>query len=215
MNSASVSSAIERISGLDWRDANELTAVLPDVLEGIAREPERIRDLVASGSQRIEQFPNLYKVVLAESDGGPSLRLHVFPSAAPGSRHSHRWVFASRVLTGRLRHLLFEEDVTYEQRPVGAEPLVSARVELPGNSYVLWPSHVHSIEALEPALTLVIRGPESRQERFVHIPNGDRGWSRRYSASSGLPAGAPVEPGVRAKLIEQVLGQLEGGPLRA
>ena len=203
---------LDRIGSLDWRDSTDLATVLPAILESVAQEPERLHKIVASGSHRIEQFPNFYKVVLAEFDSGPSVRLHVFPRPDAGSRHSHRWVFASRVLTGRLRHLLFEEDVTYEQRPVGAEPLVSSRVELPGNSYVLWPSHVHSIEALEPSLTLVVRGPEVRSERFVHLPDGKRGWSRRYPAASGLPAGDPVEPAVRAKLIEHVLHQLESGP---
>lgn len=207
---SSSSSAVDRISRLDWHDEASLTTVLPTVLESVAQEPGRIREILASGPQRVEQFPNFYKVVVAESDGGPSMRLHVFPRPTAGSRHSHRWVFGSRVLIGRLHHLLFEEDVTYERRPVGAEPLVSARVELPGSSYVLWPSHVHSIEALEPSLTLVVRGPEVRHERFVHVTNGERGWARRYAASSGLPTGTPADSDVRAKVIDYVLRQLAG-----
>jgi len=172
---------------------------------------DEMLDLMESDQMRIEQFPNFFKMVLAEFGGGGSLRLHVFPQRDIGSRHSHRWVFGSKVLVGRLQHNLYEEDTVYELREPGKEPLVSARVEFTGSNYVLWPSHVHSIEALEPTVTLVARGPEIRSRRFVDVPGIERGWARQYARPDQILAGAKVSRSIRSSAIEQAMALLTDG----
>ena len=201
--------ALEPLSRVSWADPTSIVSLLPDALRIIADSRPTLSEYVLD-SERVEKYPNFYKVVLREFATGVSMRLHFFPSPAVGSRHSHRWVFGSHVIAGRLIHNIYEEDTVYERREEGEEPLVMTRSEIPGGSYVLWPSNVHSIEVVEPSLTLVLRGPAVREQRFVHVPGVERGWSRRYNRPDLIPAGVDASPNERATIVKSVLEILRG-----
>jgi len=197
---------------IDWDDPGKVSRDVPVGLTAMSTASRSLRLFVEERCLRVERFPNFFKLVLAQSSNGASLRLHLFPRPGTGSRHSHRWAFGSRVIAGRMRHNLFEEDTVYAGRPAGSEPLVMSREEVAGVGYVLWPSHVHSIEALEPSLTLVLRGPETRQERFVDVPGVERGWARRYARVDSAVAGDEVAAQARAEAIGQALDLLASAP---
>jgi len=161
----------------------------------------------------VEHFPNFFKLVLAVDEGsGWSMRLHYFYREAEGSRHSHRWTFAGRVLEGRLLHTIFEADEDYAARAPGTEPMVLIREEQPGSTYALAPVNVHSIRSLQPSLTLVLRGPEVRSSRFVDVPGIERGWSHRYrTGHEMIRRGERVDSAETGEIVEDVIRMLARG----
>jgi hypothetical protein len=196
---------------VDWSDLTSVFQVGGNLLTGLGQRKHDIVRLIESFPElRVECFPNFFKVVLGtDKETGANLRLHYFPSVAPGSRHSHRWAFSGRVLVGCLRHTIFEEDVDYAEREPGQEQPILVRDELPGSTYALGPVNVHSILPLEPSLTIVLRGPQVRSIRFVDIPGGERGWSRRYENEEGAASRGEVADAATArKVVAEILDLL-------
>lgn len=196
---------------VDWSDLTSVFQVGGKLLTGLGRRRHDIARLIESLPEpRVECFPNFYKVVLgADRETGANLRMHYFPSAVPGSRHSHRWAFSGRVLVGCLRHTIFEKDVDYAEREPGQEQPILVRDELPGSTYALGPVNVHSILPLEPSLTVVLRGPQVRSARFVDIPRVERGWSRRYENEQGATGrGEMADAATAEKVVMNILDLL-------
>lgn len=198
------------LTGVDWSNQDNLLATAPRAVDALTRRHPDLVTALSAGGFRVERFPNFYKVVLHLDVSGASLRVHYFPRPGAGSRHSHRWPFCGKVLTGLLRHTVFEEDVVYATRAPGEERRIMVRNEIPGNAYVLWPEHVHQIEAIQPTVTLVLRGPATRDIRFVDIPGVERGWSKRYERTDVVRSGAEVTGAAAARVLTEVAGLLRG-----
>ena len=208
MDRAMIGDFLEPARQISWGDLTVVHRIGSSILAELDnRRGVLIQSLEQSGPMKVEHFPNFFKVVLATDRAtGWSLRLNYFYGEAEGSRHSHRWMFASRVLEGCLLHTIFEADEDYASRAPGTEPAILVRQERRGSTYALGPTNVHSIRSLQPSISLVVRGPEVRSARFVDIPGIERGWSHRYRREGQMIArGEQVKVATEGQVIEDVI----------
>jgi hypothetical protein len=196
---------VEPLRSLDWRDMEAveaatrkaLTTLLEDrnrpvirqILLALPRHPELLR--------LCEHYDILDKIVLWDDPAGFRVRLHVFLPGYFDRPHNHRWSYASTVLAGQYRHILFG-DAELDERvdPASLTP-VMVRWEQAGSSYVLHHTMVHAVVAEPYTVSLVIRGPAVK-DRFLVMDRGtgESWWqygTGRESAEDAAAKRMPVE----------------------
>lgn len=118
-----------------------------------------------------EEYDIFAKVVLHDNASGVRVRLHVFRPGYFDEPHNHRWSFASVILRGQYRHHLFGNVDLDEHADPASLRAVMVRRELPGSSYALHHSMVHTVVAEPYTVSLVIRGPAVK-DRFLVVDRG-------------------------------------------
>lgn len=169
---------LARLRSTDWADLDRVHAASQELIDlltddpgllsaaiGAARADERLMVLserMRSGMER--------KLVLHD-EGGQGFRIRILQRTAGASSplHSHRWAFSTRVLAGSYEHLLFATDQEIRARgsdTARPKPL-HRRVERRGASYAMNPEMVHQVTALEDELSLMVRGPVTRDQALI------------------------------------------------
>lgn len=157
----------------DWEDLAQVSdrsrSVFSELLHegGLARA---LNDLRTDEHLRgmCERYDFLDKLVLFDDRStSVRVRLHLFRAGYYDRPHNHRWSFASRILRGQYVHRLYgREDVILDaEGDADLEPIME-RVERDGDEYVLHHNSVHAVQADEDTISLVLRGPSSK-ERFL------------------------------------------------
>ncbi|WP_214324788.1 hypothetical protein [Nonomuraea sediminis] len=185
-------SVVEPLRSIDWEDTSSVEETCRKALEqlntnrGILRKalydlPNRPELLALcehpSPVDTAELGQQLDKLVLYEDETGFRVRMHIFWSGCDDLPHNHRWSFASMILKGQFRHLLYGLE-TYEdtmQLPI-PKPL-QVRIERVGSIYALHHSMLHALVAEENAVSLFIRGPVVKERGYLVDPKtGKRIW---------------------------------------
>lgn len=139
----------------------------PDLLLGLATE-------VLADPGAGESYPQMDKLVLWRSqDGDLRLRLHVFSRGYRDRPHNHRWSFASTILAGSYRHTIYGSSADVIERG-DLRPLWTAEHRA-GESYFLDSDAVHSLHVDQLAVSLVLRGPATKDRYFTMVPAGPAG----------------------------------------
>jgi hypothetical protein len=183
----------ELLDGLrtaDWEDIDSLTAVAGRVLEVIATEDGLLRALVAHlpDSPRLaslcEHYDILDKLVLHEDEAGFRIRLHVFHPGHFDRPHNHRWTYASRILRGSYRHVIYGTDdgLANDVHIAQLMPRM-VRVEEAGSTYALHHSMVHAAVAEPNTVSLIVRGPAVKDRFLVSDRQTGKAWWQ-YGAAS-------------------------------
>lgn len=134
------------------------------------RQALREKILEAVADERLvllaEHYDILDKIVLySNEDLGVRLRLHIFGEGYFDRPHNHRWSYASCILSGGYRHIIFNLDALPDAPEVKNLRPVLIREEKAGDFYALHHSQYHSVVAGPNTVTLVWRGP-SRTDKF-------------------------------------------------
>jgi hypothetical protein len=200
---------MEAIAGplrsLDWRDMEAVGAATRKALMTVLEEKNRpvIRKILLAlpGQPELlrlcEHYDILDKVVLWDDPAGFRVRLHVFLPGYFDRPHNHRWSYASTVLAGQYRHILFgDAELDEHVDPASLTP-VMVRWEQAGSSYVLQHTMVHAVVAEPYTVSLVIRGPAVK-DRFLVMDRstGESWWqygAGRESAEDAAAKRMPVE----------------------
>ncbi|HEX3960192.1 MAG TPA: hypothetical protein VHZ03_26740 [Trebonia sp.] len=138
----------------------------------------------------------LDKVVLWDDPAGFRVRLHVFLPGYFDGPHNHRWSYASTILAGEYRRILFGgADLDERVDPASLTP-VMVRWEQAGTSYLLQHTMVHAVVAEPYTVSLVIRGAavKDRFSSWTGVParaggsTGQAGNPQRMPPRSGCPS---------------------------
>jgi hypothetical protein len=167
----STAEGLELLEEIDW------TSMGAEPRSAFAWWSRYVRDRIADPDDELlrsaERYPNFLKFRVADRDGHrSSVRLHYFWSQGDrGSLHSHRWPFWAVLLAGSYGHTIFGVDEASAKRRCMTAPLFSTVVS-PNIPYGLHPSVIHQVETRGPAVSLVLRGPVTRQRRFIQLSDG-------------------------------------------
>ena len=132
-----------------------------------------------------------------DDPAGFRVRLHVFLPGYFDRPHNHRWSYASTVLAGQYRHVLFGDAELDEHIDPASLAPVMVRWEQAGNSYVLQHTMVHAVVAR--AVYRVARHPRAAvKDRFLVMDRGtgESWWqygAGRESAEDAAAKRLPVE----------------------
>jgi hypothetical protein len=200
---------VEPLCALDWRDTEAVEAVTRKALAALLDVGSRqtIRQVLLALPERpellrlCEHYDILDKIVLWDDPTGFRVRLHVFLPGYFDRPHNHRWSYASSVLVGRYRHILFG-DVDLDKRvdPASLTP-VMVRWEQAGSSYALHHTMVHAVVAEPYTVSLVVRGPAVK-DRFLVMDRttGESWW--QYGAAQESPEDAAKKRMLADRVVE-------------
>ncbi len=175
-------------------------------LEGL-RHDEHLRGMC-------ERYDFLDKLVLFDDpDTSVRVRLHLFRSGYYDRPHNHRWSFASRIVRGKYVHRLYgREDVLLgrgEDDPL--EPIME-RVERPDDEYVLHHNSVHSVQAEEDTISLVLRGPAAKDRFLIRDRDAGSFWVKGAASESEQERARKVmAPDLVDSTIDRIRGLLASG----
>jgi hypothetical protein len=186
--------ALAGLRHVDWDDTGSILAGCTPALDAITSIPAVLDDLLETllTDPRLqamcERYDFLDKLVLHDMpDVGVRVRLHLYRDGYYDRPHNHRWSFASRILRGQYGHRIFGTDaaLTEDTDPATLQPLCE-RTETPGSTYALHHASVHTVQASEDTVSLLIRGPAAK-DRFLILdrPAGSSFWA--YGAASETP----------------------------
>ncbi len=201
---------------LDWGDVAAVGEVGLPLLEAVATGDGVLGALVrdATGDRRLldlgEHLPWADKVVLHDDPTGFRLRLHIFQPGYRDRPHSHRWAFASRILHGGYRHEVWgsEADIDPTAPDPSALRLLTVRHEATGSSYALGDSTLHCFTADPGTVSLVLRGPATKDRNMgVDPATGQVRW--KYGAADE-PAAARRQVELTPEHLGRALDALAG-----
>lgn len=191
MNRSPQHPALSRLEQIDWdspasildgcvplfKAAGDEADLLLGLLDRLADDPEL--------ASMCERYDFLDKLVLADLAAAQvRVRLHVYRPGYFDRPHNHRWNFASNIIRGQYRHLIFGRDDTFnEQTDPDALVPIHERIEQPGDHYVLHHSSVHTVRAEADTVSLLVRGPATK-ERFLIIDRAAGGFFWVYGQAN-------------------------------
>lgn len=200
--------------GTDWNNLQQVSdrsqSVFQDLLYsgGLQEALDNLRSDEHLRSM-CERYDFLDKLVLYDDPStSVRVRLHLFRSGYYDRPHNHRWSFASRILRGEYVHRIYgREDVLLGQHD--SQPLdpIMERIEREGDEYVLHHNSVHSVQATEDTISLVLRGPASK-ERFLirDLGAGSSFWVQGAANETPQVRAQKVMP---AALVDATLDRVE------
>lgn len=175
-----------RVRALDWDDLAEVNAVSAELLEALDDDRKELRSLLESAAATpelvglSERLDHLEKIVLHDDPSGWRLRLHLFVLPCADWPHSHRWTFTSRILEGGYRHDFYGSVVGVA--PGDSPSLLASRDERRGDCYTLHCDMIHTALGVPGTVSLLVRGPKSRDRFLVtDVATGAAWW--RYGAA--------------------------------
>jgi hypothetical protein len=176
----------------DWNDTSRVQAAACEALHALAGNPAVIQAALDSipGTPALlalcEHYDILDKLVLHDDPAGFRVRLHVFLPGYFDRPHNHRWPYASTILRGSYRHLLFGGASPDEHTDPATLEAIMVREETAGSTYALHHSVVHAVVAEPYTVSLVIRGP-AVTDRFLVMDRktGESWW--QHGAATETP----------------------------
>jgi hypothetical protein len=187
------------------------------LIEAILDDESRLTS-IAEGSAF---HPNGFVKIVLGPGRIPRLRLHVWPRDRPvrmSNPHGHRWPFASWIITGTLREVVFvpaphgERFAVYDyhgtdgslpDRPSGSASLarLPPQPRRAGTVYTRTSGELHIADPATDDLvaSLVLQGADARPSTPVY---------RRPGQSEPRP-GAPISPGELRGMLKEISGVLE------
>jgi predicted metal-dependent enzyme (double-stranded beta helix superfamily) len=169
-----LSEIFETSGPIDWDDPRAAREIAGAIFDEVTSRDRMLLSLVESISLGAggagESFPCLDKLVLWQSaDREVRLRLHVFFPGYVDRPHNHRWSFVSRLLSGEYGHSIYGfEGGVLEDASGGREPRAVYNARLPsGAEYYLHHSIVHSLRTDAVTVSLVLRGPSTKDAYFT------------------------------------------------
>lgn len=205
--------ALAGLTNVDWDETGSVLAGCTPVFHAITSAPAVLDDLLESllTDPRLqamcERYDFLDKLVLHDMPGaGVRIRLHLYRDGYYDRPHNHRWSFASQIIRGQYRHRIFGTDAGFTENtdPATLRPLCE-RTETPGSTYALHHATVHTVQASEGTISLLIRGPAAK-ERFLILDRSAGGSFWAYGAASETPeerAAKTMTPTVLRNAIER------------
>ena len=183
------------VEHVNWDDTGSILGGCAAALDAIAGDPRTLAALLASLEEdrhlqgMCERYDFLDKLVLCDlPEPGVRVRLHLYRDGYFDRPHNHRWSFASRIIRGQYVHRVFGQDTdfTEDTDPASLRPIYE-RIEAKGATYALHHASVHTVQATEGTISLLIRGPAAR-DRFLILDRaaGSPFWV--YGAASETPA---------------------------
>ena len=186
-----VLTALERI---DWDNTGSILAGATPVFDLVAGNSVVLAGLLdnlqrdAHLQAMCERYDFLDKLVLADIPrSGIRIRLHLYRAGYYDRPHNHRWSFASRIMRGQYVHRIFgqDSDFTPDTDPSTLRP-IHERVESSGAAYALHHTSIHTVQAEEGTVSLLIRGPAAK-ERFLILDRAAGGSFWAYGAATETP----------------------------
>jgi hypothetical protein len=193
----------EPLRSLDWSDAEAVEAATRRALAALLEDRQAIRKILLTLPEQpellqlCEHYDILDKIVLWNDRAGFRVRLHAFLPGYFDRPHNHRWSYASSVLIGQYRHILFgDAELDEHVDPALLKP-VMVRWEQAGSSYVLHHTMVHAVVAEPYTVSLVIRGPAVKDRFLVMDRSTGKSWwqygAGQESAEDAAKKRMPVE----------------------
>jgi hypothetical protein len=162
------------LRGIDWDDDNQVTATAERFFAGMCADGylelrRQLENLTGNPGllllcERLDFMDKL--VVWTNEDASIRLRVHLFRPGYADRPHNHRFTFASHVLCGSYRHHLYGHESLLENADHMWRPLIT-RNEGAGSQYVMHHDAVHAVAAVEPTLSLVLRGPTVKANSLI------------------------------------------------
>lgn len=155
-------------------------ALLAKLVVGVAEDPH-LREMC-------EGYDFMHKLVLYDAiDLNVRLRLHLYQAGFFDRPHNHRWSFASHILRGGYIHRIFGRDDQFGEHtdPNSLLP-IHERLEQSGSTYALHHTSVHTVHAQADTISLLIRGPATKQ-RFLILDAATGGFFWVYGAAQESP----------------------------
>ncbi|GAA1408469.1 hypothetical protein [Catellatospora coxensis] len=200
--------ALASLTALDWNDTSSILAGCTTLFDAVASEPDLLPALVqrlpgdAHLAAMCERYDFLDKLVLADlPHPGIRVRLHRYRDGYFDRPHNHRWNFASNILRGQYRHRVFGRDdaFTEDLDPDTLVP-IHERIERPGDCYVLHHTSVHTVQAQADTLSLLVRGPATK-DRFLILDREQH----RFFWVYGQAAETPQERAAKQMTADQLV----------
>ena len=190
----SLPSGLAGLRHIDWDDTGSILSGCMPAFDAIASHPDVLAVLLASleADTRLqgmcERYDFLDKLVVCDlPDAGVRVRLHLYRDGYFDRPHNHRWSFASRILRGQYVHRIFGRDAELtEDTDPGTLRAIHVRIETPGATYALHHASVHTVQAGEGTVSLLIRGPAAK-DRFLILDRAAGGSFWVYGAASETP----------------------------
>ena len=208
-----IDKVFEAHAPVDWDDAHGPLELAEAIFDEVTAGPDTLASLVESlplEDGTAESFPALDKLVLWQSDDGDvRLRLHVFFPGYADRTHNHRWSFVSRILSGGYVHSLYGPEASV-LRDVdgGCEPrVVYAGHVQAGSTYYLHHSLVHSLRTDDVAVSLILRGPSTKDDYFT-VTAAKTLWSTGAERESREERAAKTMTSEGRERVLSVLAQL-------
>jgi hypothetical protein len=165
---------LHTLHGIDWHDTTSILRGCTPVFDTLTADRALLAGLIAGVAadehlaRMCEGYDFMRKLVLHDAaDLGVRLRLHIYRDGFFDRPHNHRWSFASHILRGGYRHRIFGRDDQFgpDTDPESLRP-IHERLERPGSTYALHHSSVHSVHADADTISLLVRGPATK-DRFL------------------------------------------------
>ena len=196
---------------VDWDDTGSILGGCAAALDAIESDPETLATLLARLEKdrqlqgMCERYDFLDKLVLCDVPAtGVRVRLHLYRDGYFDRPHNHRWSFASRIIRGQYVHRIFGQDTdfTEDTDPATLRP-IHERTEAQGATYALHHASVHTVQATEGTISLLIRGPAA-SDRFLILDRaaGNSFWV--YGAASETSAQRASKVMTSPVLIEAI-----------
>ncbi|WP_327073224.1 hypothetical protein OG196_14350 [Kitasatospora purpeofusca] len=167
------------LDGLDWDDLPAVASATTEAFDALTRNNwALLANLLTAlpGDAELgamcEQFDFLDKLVIHQGDRY-RVRLHRFRPGYFDRPHDHRWSFASMILTGSYQHVQYGTNEGFDTIDPATLVPRQIRTERPGDHYVLHHTAVHSVHADAGTISLVLRGPATKDAfRIIDAPSG-------------------------------------------
>jgi|SRR5450759_361944 len=162
------------LNDIDWTDTGSILTGCQPVYDAVTTEPgllARLLDRTLDDPHlagMCERYDFLDKLVLFDDpDTRARIRLHLYRPGYFDRPHHHRWSFFAGIYRGRYVHRIFGRDGDFGEHtdPRQLIPILE-RVERPGSSYALDHTTVHTVQAEADTLSILVRGPATR-DRFL------------------------------------------------
>lgn len=182
--------SFDGLACIDWDSTTSILRWCTPIFDSLANEPALLSKLLTGVSESshlsemCEGYDFMRKLVLYDdADLGVRLRLHVYRAGFFDRPHNHRWSFASHILRGVYVHRLFGRDDQFDEETDRDALLpILERSERSGSIYALHHTSVHTVQAEDDTISLLVRGP-SAKERFLILDRTSRGSFWVYGAA--------------------------------
>ena len=155
---------IQQIENLDWPNFKGASLQSQELLRSLADNPRLLGQLVRNCVfNKSEEHSLLTKIILLERPSGARLQLHFFKNDYQDQPHSHSWPHSALILRGGYMHRIYTYSPSHRPQAT-SENLSPVRQErrCPGIPYTLEAKVCHSINVVAPTVSLIVRGPTTR-----------------------------------------------------
>jgi hypothetical protein len=179
------------LEGLDWTNLEEVSSVSEAFLRELAGDRNALQAFLVGLQEdpallaMCEHYDLLDKLVLARGQQTDfRLRLHLFLPGYFDRPHNHRWTYSSLILHGSYQHSIFgQDDQLSEDIDVSSLRPIMVHRQHAGDFYTLHHSLIHSVVSEPFTVSLILRGPSTKERFLVMDRVENRAWWQYGMAS--------------------------------